>query len=97
LPLGANLRREVFLIFKESINNIVKHAEATAADVEFRVEGAQLFLRVADNGKGFDLKDESEGHGLVSMQTRAKEMEAKLEMQSAADKGTVVSLVVPLG
>jgi PAS domain S-box-containing protein len=96
LPLGANLRREVFLIFKESINNIVKHSNATAAEVEFRVAGDQLFLRVADNGKGFDVADESEGHGLVSMQGRAKEMGAKLEMQSSVGKGTTISLVVPL-
>ncbi|HSQ23838.1 MAG TPA: two-component regulator propeller domain-containing protein, partial [Pyrinomonadaceae bacterium] len=73
LPLGANLRREVFLIFKESINNIVKHSGATEAEVEFRFNRDQLFLRVSDNGQGFDLAEESEGHGLASMQNRAKD------------------------
>jgi len=95
LPLGANLRREVFLIFKESINNIVKHSGASEADVDFQVEGDQLFLRVVDNGKGFDLGGESDGHGLASMKGRAEEMGAKLEMHSSS-QGTSVSLVVPL-
>ena len=96
LSMGANLRRELFLIFKESINNIVKHSGATEAEVEFRFDRDQLFLRVSDNGKGFDLAVESEGHGLVSMKGRAKEMGGILEMQSNEGKGTVVSLAVPL-
>jgi PAS domain S-box-containing protein len=96
LPLGANLRREVFLIFKESINNIVKHSGATEAEVEFRFDLDQLFLRVSDNGRGFDVSDESEGHGLVSMRERAKEMGAQFEIQSGTGKGTMVILTVPL-
>ena len=96
LPLGANLRREVFLIFKESINNIVKHSGATEAEVEFSFNSNQLFLRVSDNGKGFDLAEESEGHGLVSMQARAKEMGGTCEMQSTVGNGTTLSLQVPL-
>ena len=96
LPLGANLRREVFLIFKESINNIVKHSGATEAEVEFRFDRDQLFLRVSDDGHGFDLAQESEGHGLVSMRGRAKEMGARFEMQSSIGKGTTVILKVPL-
>jgi PAS domain S-box-containing protein len=96
LPLGANLRREVFLIFKESINNIVKHSDATEAEVEFRFDRDQLFLRVRDNGKGFNVEDESEGHGLGSMQGRAQHMRGKLEIESSAGKGTVVTLIVPL-
>jgi signal transduction histidine kinase len=96
LPLGANLRREVFLIFKESINNIVKHSAATEADVEFRIDGDQLFLRVADNGKGFDLTHESEGHGLTSMKGRAEEMGGSFHLQSNIGKGSTMSLIVPL-
>jgi len=96
LPLGANLRREVFLIFKESINNIVKHSGATEAEVEFRLNRDQLFLRVSDNGQGFDLAQESEGHGLVSMQERAKDMGGRFEMQSSIGKGAMVTLEVPL-
>jgi PAS domain S-box-containing protein len=96
MPLGANLRREVFLIFKESINNIVKHSGATVAEVEFRFDRDQLFLRVSDDGRGFDVSDESEGHGLISMRERAQDMGARFEMQSSIGKGTTVILTVPL-
>ncbi|HEU5238978.1 MAG TPA: PAS domain-containing sensor histidine kinase, partial [Pyrinomonadaceae bacterium] len=96
LSMGANLRRELFLIFKESINNIVKHSGATEAEVEFRCDQDHLFLRVSDNGKGFDLAVESEGHGLVSMKGRAKEMGGRLVMESNEGNGTIVTLAVPL-
>jgi signal transduction histidine kinase len=96
VPLGANLRREVFLIFKESMNNIVKHSGASEAEVQFRFDRDQLFLRVSDNGKGFDLAQESEGHGLVSMQGRANDMGGTCRMQSTVGKGTTVTLEVPL-
>ncbi len=96
LPLGANLRREIFLIFKESVNNIVKHSGATKAEMEFRVEKNQLFLRLRDNGRGFDLNEESDGHGLISMRTRAEAFGGKLELVSVPDQGTTVTLQASL-
>src|SRR5262249_26106972 len=48
LELGANVRREVFLIFKESVNNIVKHAACTQVEIEFRLEDDWLALNVSD-------------------------------------------------
>jgi signal transduction histidine kinase len=45
-PMGANLRREVFLIFKESVNNIVKHSGAKADEIEFLLEKDVLILRL---------------------------------------------------
>ena len=97
LPLGANLRREVFLIFKECVNNIVKHSGATEADVDFRIDARQLFLRVEDNGQGFEVAAEREGHGLTSMQARAREMGGRFEITSNHGEGTVVTLAVPFG
>ncbi len=95
VPLGANLRREVFLIFKESINNIIKHSGCTAADIEFRSDAGNFFLKVSDNGTGFDGSREGEGHGLTSMRARAREMGATLRIKSVAGQGTTVTLEVP--
>jgi signal transduction histidine kinase len=53
LKLGADVRREVFLILKESVNNVVKHADATRVEIEFVCDRRRLRLRVSDNGKGF--------------------------------------------
>jgi PAS domain S-box-containing protein len=94
--LGANLRREVFLVFKESLNNIVKHSGASEVDIEFRVAPNSLHLSVKDNGRGFDPLAESDGHGLVSMHERIRDMGGTLEMTSSAGSGTTIQMQVPM-
>jgi PAS domain S-box-containing protein len=96
IRLGANLRREVFLVFKESINNIVKHSGGTEVEIEFRVAPNALFLSVSDNGRGFDLSEESDGHGLMSMRERIREMDGTLDMTSHTGAGTTVTMQVPM-
>lgn len=104
IPLGANPRREMFLIFKESLTNIVKHAEATQVRIEFDFSSQSLTLLIADNGKGFDsarvesalFEGQKGGHGIVSMKKRAAEMNAKFEIDSGDDKGTIVTFQLPL-
>src|SRR6185369_8001460 len=54
VKLGADVRRQVFLIFKESVNNIVRHSGCTRAEVEVQIRGPWLVLTIADNGKGID-------------------------------------------
>jgi signal transduction histidine kinase/ligand-binding sensor domain-containing protein len=96
IPLGANLRREVFLVFKESVNNIVRHSAASEAQIDFSLNQDELFLRVNDNGKGFDPAEENDGHGLVSMRMRSNDMGAQLEVLSARKHGTTITLRVPV-
>jgi signal transduction histidine kinase len=96
IRMGANIRREVFLIFKESVNNLVRHSGCTEAEIEFRVENDQLALRVSDNGSGFDITEQSEGHGLASMRERARHMGGDFEIQSSSDRGTTVNLRLPV-
>jgi len=96
IKLGANLRREVFLIFKESINNLVRHSGCTEADISFQLSDNSLSLRVSDNGIGFDAGKESDGHGLASLCERARSIGGQLELVSKVDHGTTVSLSVPL-
>ncbi|HJQ25347.1 MAG TPA: ATP-binding protein [Blastocatellia bacterium] len=96
VPLGANLRREVFLIFKESVNNLVRHSACTAAEIDFQIAGEVLRLVVCDNGKGFDAALDGDGHGLSSMRQRAEALGGKLDLTSRAGHGTTVTLVLPL-
>ncbi|MGB7925071.1 MAG: two-component regulator propeller domain-containing protein [Pyrinomonadaceae bacterium] len=98
IQLGANLRREVFLIFKESINNMVKHSGCARADIEFGVAEDQLFLRLTDDGRGFDgTHNNDDGHGLMSMRERALGLGAELEIITHKGSGTTIMLQVPLG
>ena len=94
LKLGADVRRQVFLIFKESVNNIVRHSACKQADIEFGVDHGWLSLTVSDDGKGFDSEEESDGHGLVSMRERAKALGGDLEVISHNGDGTTVMLKV---
>jgi PAS domain S-box-containing protein len=109
--MGANLRREVFLIFKESVNNIVKHSQASAAKIDFELENNVLTLRLEDDGGGFDLPAEAAessaslaahfsesygGNGLASMRRRAAELGGAYSIDSAPGRGTIIILRVPL-
>jgi len=96
IKLDVDTRREIFLIFKESLNNIVRHAKCTEADVEFKFEHGNLILRVKDNGRGFDCEQASKGNGLASMRQRARNVGGDLHITSAPDEGTTIVLRVPL-
>jgi signal transduction histidine kinase len=96
LRLGVDVRRDVLLIFKESVNNAARHAGCTRVEIDFRVERSRLLLRVADNGAGFDTSLESEGQGLMSMKRRARRLKGTLDLRSANGLGTTVTLTIPL-
>ena len=94
--LPPDLRRHVFLIFKEAINNMIRHSNCTTADISLRIEGSFLVMQISDNGKGFDLPETTQGHGLRNMRQRTAEMGGKLKVQSSLQHGTKVTLHVPL-
>jgi len=96
LKLGANLRREVFLIFKEGINNMVKHSGCTEAVVRLTVLPKRLHLRIQDNGRGFDPASTTDGHGLASLRRRAQALHGRLEIESSPGSGASLTLEVPV-
>src|SRR5262249_22044645 len=85
---GAGLRREVFLIFKESINNMVRHSRCRSAEVELSVDRGWLVLRMSDDGRGFDSNETPEGNGLASMRHRATRLGGLLRVSSTWGQGT---------
>ena len=93
--INADIRRQVFLIFKEGINNIVRHSACTEADIEFRNERAWLVLTLRDNGRGFDPERPQDGHGLTSLRRRAAALGGELEVISGPGRGTTVTLRIP--
>src|SRR5208282_1731083 len=95
--LNSDLRREFFLVFKESINNVIRHAECDQVEITFEAVGNGLLLQVRDNGKGFQPpKSDGHGHGLASMQERARRLGGRLEVYSVPGEGTIVRLTAPL-
>ncbi len=96
IVLGANIRREVFLIFKETVNNLVKHSACSRATIDFRIADGRLNLRVTDDGKGFDAGAESEGHGLMSIRERTAALGGTINIDSVPGRGTTTTVTVPL-
>ena len=95
--LGADVRRHVYLIFKESINNLVRHSGATSARIELAIDHGRLVLDVDDDGVGFDAGEAHAGHGLASLRDRALSIGGSLQVDSAPGRGTRLRLEVPLG
>ncbi len=96
VPLGANIRREVFLIFKESVNNLVRHSGCSEVKIDFQIDGDLLNLTVSDDGKGFDRSVNGDGHGLSSMGQRAAGIGGRLDIISRPGEGATIALELPL-
>jgi signal transduction histidine kinase/ligand-binding sensor domain-containing protein len=92
--LSVVFRQNVYLIFKEAINNIVKHSKATHVQIDLAKENGIFSMRVADNGKGIDKGKHSNGQGLSNMHMRAKRLKATLDI--TAVNGVSILLKVPV-
>lgn len=81
-------------ILSESLSNIARHAQASNVNVEFFIQNKTLQLEVRDNGKGFDVKQETKGHyGLVGMHERARLTGGMLSIESN-NNGTCIQFIV---
>jgi signal transduction histidine kinase/ligand-binding sensor domain-containing protein len=99
LPLSAHVRREIFLVFKESIHNAARHSRCRNAEVALDVDGGWLRLRVKDDGRGFDPAGagaDGNGSGLASMKRRAENLGGTLTVVSGPGEGTTLGLWIPL-
>lgn len=92
LKLPLELRKNMYLIFKESINNAVKYSGAQNIHISLRSSEKAFYLSVYDDGTGFDTNSNKQGNGLKNMQSRAVEMGAVLSIDSIIGKGTKVNL-----
>jgi ligand-binding sensor domain-containing protein/two-component sensor histidine kinase len=103
ITLGADIRREVYLIFKESINNLVKYAEATTVEMSALVENNHLVVKIKDDGRGFDAAevfsgayDGFGGNGLINMRRRTENLGGRFTVESERGNGTSVEIKIPI-
>jgi len=101
VTFNMDQRREIFLIFKESINNIVKYAQATEVRVVMQLKSRQFIMQVIDDGVGFDFTSEGNGsakrgNGMRNMQKRAETVKGRFLVESALKNGTMIELRVPV-
>lgn len=95
--LSMTQRRDLYLIFKEAVNNLVKYSGATEAQVKLTVTSNRLQLLISDNGKGFDRSSLRGGNGLHNMEQRAATAGGQLMIRSAPGEGTRVELELVVG
>jgi signal transduction histidine kinase len=87
----------LFRVAQEGVRNALRHSGATTVDVGLAGKGAQVILTVADNGSGFDPSSTSQGLGLFTMRERVELVGGELTLVSSREKGTTITIVVPLG
>lgn len=89
-------RRDLFLIYKESLNNIYKHAKASEVWIETKLETKWMHLIIRDNGVGFDTRKTTHRNGLKNIENRIKKWEGNVSVKSAEDEGTVIHIKYPI-
>jgi signal transduction histidine kinase len=94
--LSAERRKNLFLLFKEAINNAAKYSEATDIEITFKKIANDLLLMIVDNGKGFVEEALPQGNGLKNMRTRAASLKANFSLVSTLKEGTRISISLPL-
>jgi ligand-binding sensor domain-containing protein/signal transduction histidine kinase len=97
LPLASEQRHNLFLSFKEALNNVTKHAAATEVKLTIRIEDQVLLISVEDNGSGFGPEMSKLGaDGLINMRERMARLGGKLAIISAASSGSRLDFRLPL-
>jgi ligand-binding sensor domain-containing protein/signal transduction histidine kinase len=96
LPLEMDVRRDLFLIFKEAVGNAVEHARCRRLSVTLTVSGRRLHLQIEDDGIGFDPAHARDGNGLINIARRADRLGAALTVQSWPQQGTRIRVDVEL-
>jgi signal transduction histidine kinase/ligand-binding sensor domain-containing protein len=97
VPIAPDVRHNVFLAFKESVNNVIKHAQAGEAHIHLELTARHFIVEITDNGKGFSGADEKQNrNGLRNMRKRMADIGGSFEISPAPEKGTLVRLTVPI-
>lgn len=96
ISLDAARRKNVFLIFKEAVNNAIKYSECTQLYIGIETESNRLHLEIRDNGKGFDTYKGKTGNGLKSMKERSELIGGQFAVFSKPGSGTSVKADIPV-
>ena len=92
------VEQDLYYVLREGLMNIIRHSQASRADVVLRQSGAEIRGSLRDDGIGFDpiTARNDLGLGLPSIKERIKRLGGELEIQSSPGKGARISFVLPL-
>ena len=93
IQIDGEIRRNIFLVVKEALNNILKHSGADKAELKFNIAPHAFSIIIHDNGKGIDQAKLSEfGNGLVNMEKRMKDIGGKFSIKN--EEGTIIEISI---
>jgi len=98
LPAGrlpVDRQRDLILMFKEALHNIMRHAAATGVDIRLTQSNTQLSVILRDNGRGFDPAAATDGMGLTNLQRRAAKHGGSVRIDTAPAQGTTLTITLP--
>lgn len=96
VKLNMEIRRDLFLIFKEAVNNAAKYSDATTVTARLKITGKGLEMTIADDGAGFDIAAADNRNGLGNMEKRTMNIGGTFNVRSVIDEGTRIHVVLPL-
>lgn len=92
--LHAEIRRNLYLCYKEALNNIYKHSKATEVYITFSLENELLKLEISDNGIGLPKEKNQQGNGFYNMQNRMQEISGSMKILEV-ENGTMLQFISP--
>lgn len=96
--INSRVKDNLYRIYQEALNNVIKHSEATSVEVILKMKGNYLSLEIKDNGKGFDpvrAEKKGKGLGLYTMRERIGLLHGILKIKSFDKMGTSIYMEVP--
>lgn len=95
LQLSKEEKIIMIRVIQECLNNAIKHANPTSIEIVIGENEQSKYLRIIDDGKGFELTQEKQGSGLVNLSKRMEMIGGKFQISSIIDKGTSIELLLP--
>ena len=96
VKLHPEIRRNLLLIAKEALHNVVKYSGSASFSVKFAVQHDKILMDIIDAGNGFEVAQTKNGNGLANMRMRAEKLGGKFEVVSELGKGTRIQVNAPL-
>lgn len=94
--IDGGIKRLLYLSMRECIQNCQKHAQATKIVLDFSIHKKNVFLRIIDNGIGFDTNKSKKGIGLQNLEERLEELNGTLTFKSEPNNGAEIYIQIPL-
>lgn len=96
-PLPNHIETVLYRVIQESVNNVIKHAQATSLDININQDETGIDVMIEDNGKGFNFSEanKKDGIGLQNIKSRIEYLKGTVEWNTAENKGTLVAIHIP--